>query len=193
MTWMACLLLVISVLALLQQQPETTTIQSQAGDTWSVDGVWLGAAPEQLHRRFEPDKYLKGWTSWRGQEIKSYGHEMVFAYPGKGVVRCEGRKLRLGSKLLLQTGDPVARLKAILGTDYKVRGALGDCYQDPCYWFYYRRPNCVIGVLVSNDDFIRECMPKQAWEESLSKVWAVELRRPKLKELIERSLEARAC
>lgn len=186
--WLACSLLAISVLAFQQQSGEANTEESPAGGRWTVDGVWLGAAPEQLHHRLEPDEFLKGWTSWRGQEVMSYGQEMVFAYPGKGVVRCEGRKLRLGSRLLLQTGDSTDRLKTILGTDYKVRGAMGDCTQDPCYWYFFRRPNCVISVLVSNDDYIRECMPKVA-RERLSKVWAVELHRPKLRELIDQSIE----
>lgn len=184
--WLLLFLFVIAGVTSMQGEAPDSNL-SPAENCWTVDGVWLGALPDQIHHRLKPDEFLKGWMSWEGQEIMAYGRETVFVYPGKGVVRCQGHKLRLGTKLVLQTGDPVRRAETVLGNDYRTHGAMGWCHQDPCLWHSYKRAGCVIDLLVSNDNFIRSNLPQQAWPVSLSKVWAVELRRPKLGELIEQT------
>lgn len=110
--------------------------------------------------------------------MASFGREWGGSVGRPIAVRCQGHKLRLGTKLLLQTGDPVSRVETVLGKDYRTHGAMGWCQQDPCLWHSYKRAGCVVDVLVTNDDFSRANLPKKSWSVSLSKVWAIELRRP---------------
>lgn len=156
-----------------------------AQDGWTVDGVWLGATADRLPHPLKAFDLAPGWSSWMGQRIEVYGVEMVVLCPGEGVVRCQGRELRLASRLLLKSGDSIRRLQTMLGRPDDTSGAMGWCTEDPCYWNHYKRAGAVVSVLVSNDDFIRRKFPKRWWPESLGKVWAVELRRNNFRELLK--------
>ena len=155
-----------------------------AQDGWNVDGVWLGATLDQLSRPLEDDETTFGWSSWEGQILAVYIRESIELCRGLGVVSCSGRQLRFGSKVLVKFGDKVSRLTNLIGEPDRTSGALGCCYQDPFYWYHYRRGGILVSVFVSNDEFLRRWADKRLWPEMLGKVWCVRLSRADRKSVV---------
>ncbi len=156
-----------------------------ADDHWTIDGIWLGAAQDQVKQPLTPHQRFKNLLTWQGEPMMAYGQPAVLVHSGEGVVLCEGRELRLGDRLLTRTGDPVANVNRLLGKPYSTTGALGWCTEDPCYWQHYRRAGGKLSILVSNDAFILSRFPKKAWPGYLGKVWSVRLESAQLIKLLD--------